>query len=163
MSGNLDTLKSEIEDFLAREGFIVYHGYARGIDPSQMIYWDTERYEDYHAFLSVAHAVGVSMVVFHRREMTSDMINEALDRLESSGLDHDDYRLTENRLEELRRYEGFTCAIELSFDHQSRVYVYERRAPWFDELTDIMDELEYGESGGEEDDEPPMGGYYSRN
>ncbi len=164
MSGNLDTLKTEIEDYLAREGFVVFHGCSRGPESSRSVYWDTDLHPDYRAFLGVARGAGIHLVVFHRRELTAEMIDEALDRIEGAGFDREDYRLTVQRLEELRRYEGFTCTIELSFDHESRVYLYERRAAWFDELSNILDEIDYGESDEDEDEEDgPIGSYFSKN
>lgn len=163
MSANLDTLKNEIQEYLAREGFNVFHGHSRGADSLPMVYWDCEAHPDYREFLDVARTAGVGLIVFHQRELSAEMIDDALDRLEAAPMNRDDYRLTEDRLEELRRYEGFTCAIELSFDYSGRVYVFERRTPWFDELADIMDEMDFGGGDGEDGGEDPMGGYFSKN
>jgi len=37
----------------------------------------------------------------------------------------------------LRAYEGFTCALELSFDLQARVYLFNLRAEWYEEYLDL--------------------------
>ncbi len=162
MSTNLDTLKTEIEEFLGKEGFNVFYGYARGTE-EEAVYWDCERNPDYRAFLNTARMAGAKLVVFHRRELDGEMIDDALDQLEASGVNRDDYRLTEQRLEELRRYEGFTCAVELSFDHEGRIYIYEMRAPWFEELSSLLDELDFAEPQANDESEGPMGGYFSKN
>lgn len=162
MSTNLDTLKTEIEEFLGKEGFNVFHGYSRATE-EEAVYWDCERHPDYREFLKAARAAGAKLVVFHRREFDAETLDEALDQLEASGVNRDDYRLTEQRLEELRRYEGFTCAVELSFDHEGRIYIYEMRAPWFEEFTTLMDDLDFAEPQTQEEDEDPMGGYFSKN
>ena len=162
MSTNLDTLKTEIEEFLGKEGFNVFHGYSRSTE-EEGVYWDCERHPDYREFLATARTAGTTLVVFHRREFDAEMVDDALDQLEASGVNREDYRLTEQRLEELRRYEGFTCAVELSFDHEGRIYIYEMRAPWFEEFSNLMDELEFAEPQAREEDEDPMGGYFSKN
>jgi hypothetical protein len=61
----------------------------------------------------------------------------------------------------MRAYEGFTCQIELSFDHAQRTYVFEVRTDWFDEMNDLVDRIEgfYQDEG----DENPLSGYYSNN
>jgi hypothetical protein len=164
MNTNLDTLKSEIQAFLENEGFVVFHGYPRPIvDTVPVVYWDADRRPDYTEFLQAAKAAGVTMIVFHQREFGQDMVDEAMDRLEGSGLNREDYKLTERRLEELRRYEGFTCAIELSFDFQTRVYIYELHAEWYQEFSEILDELDFGDPGEPGEEEDPMGGYFSKN
>ena len=53
--------------------------------------------------------------------------------------------------------------MELSFDYQRRVHVYELRSEWFDEYTDILDELEFGVPEDEDEDDHPIGGYFSKN
>jgi hypothetical protein len=58
-------------------------------------------------------------------------------------------------------YEGFTCQIELSFDHAQRTYVFEVRTDWFDELNDLVERIE--DSYQDEGDENPLSGYYSNN
>ena len=43
----------------------------------------------------------------------------------------DERRMTERRLKELRAYDGFTCAIELSFDMGQRAYIFELRTDFW--------------------------------
>ena len=62
----------------------------------------------------------------------------------------------------LHGFEGFTCALELSFDYQGRVYLFNLRAEWYDDYLDLVEELDASIPGEDEDDEE-MGGYYSRN
>jgi hypothetical protein len=162
---NLDTLKEDILKSLAREHFIVFYGYARAMDDVPTVFWDIEHHPDHEEFLQTAKAVGATMIVFHQQEFSSAMVDDAVDRIGGGELAAEDYRLIEGRLEELRRYDGFTCSMELSFDYQGRVYLFELRSEWFEEYSEILDELEFGmpdEDGSDEDDHP-IGGYFSRN
>lgn len=159
---NLDTLKDDIKNALAEDHFVVFHGYARATEHLSAVYWDTERHPGHEEFLQTAKAAGVSLIVFHEQEFNTAMVDDAVDQLEGSDLAAEDYRLIQGRLEELRRYDGFTCAVELSFDYQGRVYIYGVRSEWFEEYSDILDELEFG-LPEEDQDEPPIGGYFSKN
>jgi len=64
-------------------------------------------------------------------------------------------------LRELRVFTGLTCSLELAFDHDSRLYVYELQPDWYDEFGGIEDEIL---SRTPEDDEPDsLPGYFSKN
>ena len=161
---NLDTLKSEIEVYLEEQGFAVFRGYARMVDSVPLVYWDCERFPDYKAFLVTAKAAGVQLVVYHQREFSIDQVDGALERLEEIELPREDYRSMERRLKELRMYDGFTCALELSFDLEGRVYIFDLRTDWYEELTDMLDDLHMlAAPNEEEDDDSPMRGYFSQN
>ena len=91
-------------------------------------------------------------------------MEDALDHLsEASALDRDERRAIEMRLKEVREYSGFTCQIELSFDLAPRVYIFDLRTEWFDELNDLTDRIEdaYRQNGDGSD--ALGGGYFSRN
>ena len=57
-------------------------------------------------------------------------------------LDYEDRRSIESRLNELKMFDGFTCAIELSFDYNSTMYMFELQTEWYSELNNILDELD---------------------
>jgi len=163
---NLDTLKEEIEQYLEEQGFAIFRGFPRMLDTLPLVYWDCDSYPDYKAFLETAKAVGVRLVVYHQHEFTSEQLDNALERLEECELPRDEFRLMERRLTELRMYNGFTCSLELSFDHQGRIYVFDLRTEWYDEFSDMLDDIHMlGATPGEEDDEGegPMSGYFSKN
>ncbi len=164
MKPNLENLKLEIEGYLAKEGMAVFHGYSRLTDQLPIVYWNTEEHSDYKLFTHAAKASGARMIVFHHREFTPDEIEDAKDRLETCDLPREEYHKIERRIDELRAYEGFTCAIELSFDAGNRIYVFELRTSWYEELTDMLDDLEIlDDTGVREDDEGPIGGFFSKN
>ena len=163
MSINLDALKEEIEQHLAEHRLNVFRGYSRLGDSAQVIYWDVDHHPDFHDFLRVAENAGAKIIVFHQREFTPDHIDDALDRLEAAELASEERRSLERRLQELRVYEGFTCAVELSFDHESRIYVFDVRSEWFEELSDILDDIDPFPADSDEDDEGPISGYFSQN
>jgi hypothetical protein len=66
-------------------------------------------------------------------------------------------------LNELRSYAGFTCALELSFDHEGRVYMFDLRTEWYEELSDMLEDLHVMDTGSDDEDDDTMGGYFSKN
>jgi hypothetical protein len=50
----------------------------------------------------------------------------------------------------------------LSFDYQGRLYLFGLRTEWYDELSDIVDEIDASLPEPDEGDDD-MGGYFSRN
>jgi hypothetical protein len=161
MSLNLDEVKTEVLKYLDAEGFVVFHGYSRLADSDSFVAWDTDRAPDFHAFLDTAKKAGVSMVVYHFREFSATHLEDATERLEDSDMTAEERRGIERRLRDMRNYEGFTCAIELSFDYQGRVYLFNMRSEWYDDYLDLVEELDAALP--DEDDDDSMGGYYSRN
>jgi len=163
MSINLDALKEEIEQHFSEHRLNVFRGYSRIGDSLPVVYWDVDRHPDFHDFLQVAENAGAKILVFHQRAFTPDQIDDALDRLEGTELPSEERRSLERRLHELRVYEGFTCAVEISFDHEGRIYVFDVRSEWYEELSDILEDIDPFSSRPEEDDEGPISGYFSQN
>jgi hypothetical protein len=164
MKLNLDSLKSDILSYLKDNGFITFHAFSRSLDGMPEVDWDTRRYPDFKEFLSVAKELDTRLIVFHHREFASDIIDRAIDDLGSSGFDYEDQRVYEQRLRELSVYEGFTCLIELSFDYEDTLYLFELRTEWFTELTQILDQLTISDDDSDDGPETdPLGGYYSKN
>lgn len=161
---NLDTLKTEIREHLEGRKLAIFHGYSRAMDSMPMVFWDTHRYPEYKQFLDTAEVAGVKMVVLHAREFSALLVDNALEQLEEGDFAPEDRRTIERRLRDLRAYDGFTCAIELSFDQSGRVYMFELRTEWYDEFSDLLDEIDSSLPEPEEDDdEGAMGGYFSKN
>jgi hypothetical protein len=165
MKTNLDTLKDEVEKYLVEQGFNVFYGQSRLLDSLPIIYWDCDSYPDFRKYLAVAKSAEAKLVVFHHHEFTPDNIDDALDRLEAAGMPPEESRTIERRLKELRKYEGFTCALELSFDYQGRIYVFDLCTEWYDELSDILEEIDMFslDEDEDEDNEGHIGGYFSQN
>ena len=42
----------------------------------------------------------------------------------------------------MRAYDGFVCEVELSFDHQGSMFVFDLRTDWYQELTEVLEEIE---------------------
>jgi hypothetical protein len=164
MNQNLDTLKNEIDEYLRKSDFVVFYGFSRGFDENPEIDWDTIHHPDYKQFLDVAKKLGAKLIILHHREFNSAIVDRALDELSAAGFDYDEQRQFESRLRELAMYDGFTCVVELSFDYSGSLYVFELRTDWYNELNDILDQLDLagGEDEGDEDDST-FGGYYSKN
>ena len=134
---NLDTLKSDIDAHLKAKGFVVFRGHARGIVERPEVDWDAARHPDFREFLNVAEQLGVRLIVFHHREFTATVIDRTLEELQESAYEFDDQREIERQLRDLRVYDGFTCALELSFDHGNLTYFFELRTPWYTELNNL--------------------------
>ncbi|MGE5571201.1 MAG: hypothetical protein ACM3S5_19375 [Rhodospirillales bacterium] len=162
MSLNLDELKTEVLQYLEKQDFVVFHGYSRLADTDSFVAWDTERQPSYQKFLDAAKKAGVALIVYHHREFTQAHVDEAAERLEGCEFSVEEQRAMERKLRELRAYEGFTCALELSFDLGGRVYLFNLRAEWYEDYLDLLEEMDAALTD-EEDDDESMGGYYSRN
>jgi len=163
MTLNLDELKKEVLAYMEAEGFVVFHGYSRLAATDSFVAWDSDRLPDYRAFLGAAKKSGAKMIVYHFREFSAAHLAEAAEQIEDGELEADEQRDMERRLRKLRSYEGFTCALELSFDHEGRIYLFNLRAEWYDDYLDLMEELEVALPEGEDGEDGPMGGYYSQN
>jgi len=161
---NLDTLKQEILDFLQNSGFAVFHSSPGVLESFPMVLWDTERFPDYQMFLEVARTTGTKMVLFATREFEESDVDELLGQLDDCELNRDEQRDYEARLREMRIFTGVTCRLELAFDYQSRLYVYEVQPDWFEEFLSIEEELSVrmtDDDGPISDDS--LGGYFSKN
>jgi hypothetical protein len=160
---NLDTLKREILEFLAAAGFAIFRGTPGGLEGLPMLLWDSENYPDYQMFLEVAQKAGVKIVVFASRELASTDIDELLEQLEECDLDRDEQRDYQSRLRALRKYEGVTCSIELAFDLDARLYVYQAQPDWYNEFLELEDEIGMHLTGEDLDEGDSLGGYFSKN
>ena len=138
MDLNLDTLKQEIINYLAASGFAVFRGNPGGLDGLPILLWDTENYPDYQMFLEVAQKAGVKIVLFAGREFAAADIDELLEQLEEIEMERDEQREYQSRLRALRTYEGVTCSLELAFDHNGRLYVYEVQPDWYADFLEFV-------------------------
>jgi hypothetical protein len=164
MKQDLDSLKKEIQNSVERSGFALFHGCSRVLDDIHMVHWDVDRHPELEPFLAAARQVGVKMLVLHHREFTESNVDDAIERLDDCEMSMEDRHDLERRLEALRKYDGSTCAIELSFDYQDRVYMFDVRTDWYMDFIDALEEIEpYFDDEDEEDDDDTIGGYYSRN
>jgi hypothetical protein len=163
MKPNLDTLKTEIEQHLEESGLAVFYGYSRGLESVQGVYWDCDQYPDYKLFVKVAQIAGVKVIVFHQREFSADQLDEALEQLAGCDMPREEYHELERRLNDMRVYSSFVCAIELSFDHNGRVFIFDLRTDWYEELSDILDEIQIMDAESDDDSDTPISGYFSKN
>jgi hypothetical protein len=170
MKPDLETLRTEIEEYVKTEDFAVFRGFPRLPEPAKMVHWDSEEYPDFRDFLRLPKQLGVPLVVFHHRKLSPAFIDDALDQLDAVDLPDEEYVEYQRRLRELRVFEGFTSAVELSFDYEGRIYLYTRRAEWYEDLLDIADELhdylagdEDEEFGDLEEPDEDIGPYFSKN
>lgn len=163
MDINLNTLKREIEEYLDASEFAIFRGSPGGLENFPMITWDTEQYPDYQMFLEAARKTGTRLVLFATRDFESADVDDALEQLQEADIPRDEQHELESRLRDMRAFEGVTCTLELAFDHEGRLYVYEVRPDWYDEFLGIEEELAAHLPPGEELDDDSLGGYFSRN
>jgi hypothetical protein len=164
MKLNLDALKVEIQGYLETEGFSIFHGFSRMMQSQSLVLWDSERYPDYKQFIQTAKTAGAKIIILNQREFSSDIIDDALEQLEVSDLPSEDQRTIERRLKEMRVYEGFTCSLELSYDFQGRIFLFDLQTDWYEDFSTLLEDLEFFESDDEEEeDEGPISGYFSKN
>jgi hypothetical protein len=165
MKLNLDTLRKEIVEYLQSRNMIVFHSLPRTGGPGPAaVYWDSTREPDFRRFLAAAEAAGVRLVTLYARELEEDLIDDTLEQLGAAHLDRDEERGIEMRLKEMSAYAGFTCEIELSFDLAARVYIFDLRTEWFDDLNDLVERIDAAYLDDEDEEEGPLGNeYFSRN
>ena len=163
MDLNLDTLKQEILDYLVSTGFATFHGSPGGLEGLPMVLWDTQRHPDYRMFLEVAQKIGVKLVLFASREFDAAEVDELAAQLEECELSREEYRGYESRLREMRAFEGVTCTLEVAFDYNSRLHVYELQPDWYEEFLGIEEELMARMSGDDSEEDDTLGGFYSKN
>ena len=82
MDLNLETLKSEILDYLAASEFAVFRSHSGGLDSLPIITWDTERFPDYRMFLETAHKAGQKLILFAAREFEEAEVEEAAEEMQ---------------------------------------------------------------------------------
>jgi hypothetical protein len=164
MAVDLASLKAEILSDLEREKFAIFFTDS-GSEGFNAIYWDAKRRPAFVDFFHAAKASGAKLLIFYERVFSQISIDEMLERLESSELGREDKRSYELRLKELQKFEGFTCELELSFEHGRHIYVYQVRTDWFEDFEDIFADLAVGDAEvfEEEEDDGPISGYFSRN
>jgi hypothetical protein len=161
---NLDTIKREILGYLDEAGFAVFRSTPGGLEGApSMVLWDTESHPDYQMFLDVARKTGIKLILFASREFEADDIDELIAQLDSSEIPREEQREYRSRLRDLRSYIGVTCSIELAFDYNQRLYVYELQPDWYEEFLTLDEEIVTSLSDDELDDDEPLGGYFSKN
>lgn len=159
MKPNLDSLRSEIQDDLEARGIAVFYGFPRNLE-APAVYWNTESRPDFREFIGVAEKAGVKLMTLFANEFSGEMIEDAEQRLDV--LPREERREWESRLRKFRGYSGFVCQIELSFDLAPRVYVFDLHTEWYEELNELLDQIEDAEESSG-DDAPLGGGYFSKN
>jgi hypothetical protein len=160
---NLDTLKREILEYLESREFAVFRTSPGSLEGTQMVLWDTEHYPDYQMFLEAASKAGAKLILFGSREFESSDIDDLLEQLDDLEFEDDEDHDYQSRLRKLRAYEGQTCSLELAFNHDSRLYVYEMRPDWYEEFLSIEDEIAASITEDELDEGDSLGGYFSKN
>jgi hypothetical protein len=162
MKLNLDSLRSEIQDYIESHGMAAFYSATPSDEHPASVLWDKKR-GDYKAFLAAAQASGARLVSIYLNEFDAALVDEAEERLEDTSVSRDERRRIESRLREMRAYGGFTCQIELSFDLSPRVYIFDLRTEWFEELNDVLYQIDDGYDEEEPGTDPLGGGYFSKN
>ena len=163
MDLNLDTLKREILEYLESREFAVFRTSPGSLEGTQMVLWDAEHYPDYQMFLEAAAKAGAKLILFGSREFEASDIDDLLEQLDDLEFENEEERDYQSRLRKLRPYEGVTCSLELAFNHDSRLYVYELRPDWYEEFLSIEDEIAASITEDELDEGDSLGGYFSKN
>jgi hypothetical protein len=129
-----------------------------------VVYWDCDEYPDYRLFIHAARAAGAKILVFHQRQFFNEQIDDALERLNACELPSQESRSFEERLNELRTHQGSVACIELSFDHEGRIFLFDLRTEWFEDFSEMLDEIQLlTTDDDDEEDDSPITGYFSRN
>lgn len=164
MDLNLDTLKREILGYLDEAGFAVFRSSPGSLEGTpSMVLWDSEHHPDYQMFLDVARKMDIKLILFGAREFEATDLDELIEQLETSELPREEQREYRSRLRDLRSYLGITCSIELAFDYNQRLYVYELQPDWYEEFLELDEEIIGRVADEDMDEDEPLGGYFSKN
>jgi hypothetical protein len=160
VSDNLDQLKDEVLRELSRQQFAVFLGRPGSIENTPIVFWDSDVSSDYRTFLGVAKDAGAVLIVFATRLFQEEELEDAMEQLDQTALPRDDRRTAEVGLRTAQTFLGRTCSIELAFNYQGQMYVYQVVADWYDEFLQVTDLLDITPV---EDGDEPFGGYFSKN
>src|SRR5579862_7508969 len=142
MTSNLNTLRAQIQEHLESRGLVVFHGFMGASGHQPCAYWDTAGHPDHREFIAAAEASGARVVTMFAHEFHADQVDDALSMLAETQLQPDESRSIESRLRKMRAYDGFTCSIELAFDHGGRSYLYELSTEWHDEFHELRERID---------------------
>ena len=160
---NLETLKREMLAYLAASEFAVFYSDPGGLKGLPLVLWDVERYPDYQMFLDVARKAGVKLVMFAAAEFDVADLDELTEQIEEGEFTREEQREYEARMRKLRSHKGVTCSLELAFDLNSRLYVYDVQPDWYDEFCDLDEEILARTADNDAEDDDSLGGFYSKN
>lgn len=162
---DLEALRKEVEAYLEEDGVPVFRGYHRVIDAINQVTWDADAHPDFRDFIAVGKKAGANLFVYSSQSFSLDQIDDAMDMLEDTMLSHEEKRNFEIKLRQLQAYEGFTCAIDLSFTLDGQTYSFSRDSEWYRSLNDIIAELDAlaEVTEAEEQEDNGLGGYFSKN
>ncbi|MBL8234920.1 MAG: hypothetical protein JNL98_40845 [Bryobacterales bacterium] len=163
MKPNLDTLKKEMHEHLATLNIAVFRGIVADLHRQGLVLWDVRREPDFRKFVECGRQLGVKMMLLSHGELDPAMIEDAVEKLGETDMPRDEQRSIERRLKELKPFAGFTCSVELSFEYQNRFYLFDLRTEWYEELLELMDQIDLSVTDGEMDDEEDDSMYFSRN
>lgn len=153
MKLSLDRTVDEIQEYLKTEQFVVFHGFISRPESQAVAFWDTRRRPDFREFLAAARGLDVKMIVLRVLNFHQDMLEEARERLDESEMPAQERRRVEKQLRDLQRYEGFTCSVDLLFDYQGRVYVFNLNAEWYSQFVSLSSLIDSYAPYGDEDDD----------
>ena len=160
---NLETLKREMVAYLAASEFAVFYSDPGGLKGMPLVLWDVERYPDYQMFLDVARKAGVKLVMFGSAEFDAADLDEMQEQVEEGDFTREEQREYQARIRKLRVHKGAICSLELAFDLNSRLYVYDVQPDWYDEFCDLDEEIVARTADSDTEDDESLGGFYSKN
>ena len=65
-------------------------------------------------------------------------MEEALEGIEEAAITRDEQRELERRVRGARKHAGETCTLEMAFDYNSHLYVYEVQPDWYEEFLEDL-------------------------
>lgn len=161
---DLEALRNEVEAYLEADGVPVFRGFYRILDATNHVSWDADKHPDFRDFVAVGKKAGASIFVYASLAFSLDQVDDAIDMLDEVALSPEDKRSFETKLRQLQAYEGFTCAIDLSFTLDGQTYSFSRESEWYRTLNEITAELDaLVESMDDEEEDSGLGGYFSKN
>lgn len=171
---DLDRLKADILEHFSKSGLPLFPSLGHPNEEGYT-YWDTKQYPDWRQFLEVALQSGARLLTFSTHtflETELDQVHELCDDLE---IPPPERKAGVKVMDAAADHLGETAWVRLTWHLDGRRFAYQRIAPWYENLLDMMDDFTdflpdlddadgYLEDDEDEDDEPAgRGGFYSPN
>ena len=166
MALDLETLRKEMQAHLEKSGMPIFFGHHRMLDSLIQVSWDTEGHPDFREFIETAVNPGLSWWCLIRPLSSSTKLTRLWKNWKPPILRAKKSAISKRASSNCRPMKASLAPSQLSFALEGRLYLFELRTDWYDSMRDILNELEVATdpfSDEEEEEEGPIGGYFSNN
>ena len=143
---DLDGLRAEMEEVVKARGMTLFHGDLVDLGHMAVALWNSAAEEpdakaELEGFIAAAKAEGIAVLVEETEYFDGQDAEDARILLQEAGLDEEEHREIEERLDVLEGRDGELASVGFSYFARGVLFTFIVEAEWFHELNDIMDYL----------------------